>query len=230
MAAAAPPMLSDLVDRAVELAAEWHDGTYRKGRWRPQPFAPPAGEHSRVPAMAHVTSVALMVQRAGWEDEVVAAAFLHDVLEDANRFGQRMTPEALAAHVGPRVVALVQAVSEPVAADGGALPWRARKEGYLRRLRAGPPEAAAIALADKVHNAYVMTGALEAGANIFRREAGHTALSAGPEAQRWFLEAALGATAHHDDARLGPMRARLREHLARFAAAAEAFARDAPGD
>lgn len=221
---ATPPMLSDLVDRAIELAAEWHDGTYRKGRWRPRPFAPPPGEHSRVPAMAHVTAVALMVQRAGWEEEVVAAAFLHDVLEDPNRFGQRMTPEALAAHVGPRVVVLVQAVSEPMPSEGRALPWRFRKEGYLRHLRAGPPEAAAIALADKAHNAYVMTGALEAGLDIFRSGEGRQALSAGPEAQRWFLEAALEATAHHDDPRLEPMRARLREHVTRFAAAAKAFA------
>jgi hypothetical protein len=53
-------IFSPMIERAVELAAEWHDRTYRKSRWRPHPFEAPATEEpGRIPVMAHVTAVAL---------------------------------------------------------------------------------------------------------------------------------------------------------------------------
>ena len=218
-------LFSPLVEQAIELAAEWHEGTYRKSRWRGAPFVAPEGTVLRIPAMAHATAVALTVQRAGWEDEVVAGAFLHDVLEDANRFDQAMRRADLEGLVGEEVVRLVAAVTEPKRDDDGAfLPWIVRKEAYLERLAAGPPGSAAISLADKLHNAYTMNGGLEAGIDIFSSEEGpgrsRRGLSAGPEAQRCFFEAVLEATERHDDARLVPMRARLRREVERFAALA----------
>lgn len=213
-------LFSPLVEHAVEIAAEWHEGTYRKGRWREASFLSADGGIVRVPAMAHITTVALTVQRAGWGPEAVAAAFLHDTLEDANRDGTILTRDALAALVGGTVTRIVEAVSEPRGADGRPLPWGERKAGYLARLAAGPPEAAAVALADKLHNAYAMASSLEAGIDVFSSGAGRTALSAGPEAQRWFFEAAVAATERHGDARLVPMRNRVCEEVARFARAA----------
>jgi (p)ppGpp synthase/HD superfamily hydrolase len=210
-------LFSPLIERAIELSAEWHDQTYRKSRWRNEPFEPPPNVVLHVPMMAHVTAVALTVQRAGWEDEVVAAAFLHDVLEDANRFRQGMLPEQLAALVGEDVVALVAAVTEPKRDDAGnPLPWRVRKEAYLAALAAGPPGAAAISLADKLHNAWTMCEGLAASVDIFSPTPYRRALSAGPEAQRWFLRAVLDVTCRHADPRLEPMRARLDEEIARF--------------
>lgn len=216
------PLFSPFVERAIGIAAEWHDGTYRKGRWRGSCVTPPDGSEPRVPAMAHVTTVALTVQQAGWGEEAVAAAFLHDVLEDADRYGQSLGPDALAALVGERVVEIVQAVSEPKAGPGGApLPWRLRKETYLERLAAGPAEAAAVSLADKLHNAYSMASSLECGIDIFTSGPGRRALSAGPESQRWFFRAALDATRHHPDRRLVPMRDRLEAEIGRFDRATE---------
>lgn len=209
---------SPVVERAIELAAEWHDGTYRKGRWRPEPFACPPGAVVRVPTMAHVTTVALTVQRAGWCDETVAAAFLHDAVEDANRYGEALTPERLTAEVGERVTAFVMAVTEPQCdADGGWLPWRARKETYLASLAAGPPEAAAIALADKTHNAFSIASSLDAGVDVFTPAPGRTALSADGDAQLWFLRAARAATVHHSDPRLDVLRERLDVEIERLA-------------
>lgn len=213
-------LFSPLVELAIETAAEWHDGTYRKGRWTEPCVDGP--EPIRVPAMAHVTTVALTVQRAGWGDEAVAAAFLHDALEDANRHRQRLGRDVLAARVGEAVVCIVEAVSEPqVDAEGRRLPWRARKEAYLRRLAEGPVEAAAVSLADKLHNAYAMATSLEAGIDIFCEAPGRRALSAGPDAQRWFFEAVLDASQRHADPRLEPMRDRLQREVGRFAAAAD---------
>lgn len=214
-------LFSPLVERAVEVAAEWHDGTYRKGRWTDPCVVPPDDASSRVPTMAHVTTVALLVQRAGWGDEAVAAAVLHDALEDDNRYRQSLAREELAALVGERVVEIVEAVSEPKTdASGTPLPWRARKETYLDRLRNGPAEAAAVSLADKLHNAHAMASSLEAGIDIFTSAPGRRALSAGPADQAWFFRAVLDVTRGHSDARLAAMRERLTTEVERFERAA----------
>ncbi|MEM6327556.1 MAG: HD domain-containing protein, partial [Bacteroidota bacterium] len=164
-----------------------------------------------------VTTVALTVAQAGWDEETVAAAFLHDALEDGDRHRRTLPRERLAALVGERVVEIVEAVSEPKAGpDGRMLPWRVRKETYLSVLRAGPPEAAAVSLADKLHNAYAMASSLEAGVDVFTSAPGRRALSAGPEEQLWYFRAVQDATAHHDDARLGPLRDRLAAEIERF--------------
>ena len=210
-------LFSPLVERAVEIAAEWHDGTYRKGRWSDPCVVGPGGQPARVPAMAHVTAVAMSVQRAGWSDEAVAAAFLHDVLEDENRHGETMARETLAGLVGDEVTRIVEAVTEPKRdAEGDWLPWRVRKEAYLATLAAGPVEAAAVSLADKLHNVFSMASSLACGIDIFASGPGRRALSAGPEAQRWYFDAVLAATEAHDDPRLVPMRVRLRTEVERF--------------
>jgi (p)ppGpp synthase/HD superfamily hydrolase len=211
------PLFSPLVERAIELAAEWHDRTYRKSRWRQHPFDPPEETALRIPVMAHLTAVALTVQRAGWDDETVAAAFLHDVLEDENQFEDAMTVRSLSILVGEAVAERVLGVTEPQRGEDGAhLPWRVRKEAYIRSLRAASAEAAAISLADKLHNAWTMNQALAEGIDIFSDDLPRRGLSAGPAEQRWFFRAVLEASEAHDDPRLVPMRARLREEIERF--------------
>lgn len=210
---------SPLVERAIEIAAEWHDGTYRKGRWSDPCVRHIDGRPSRVPAMAHATTVALTVQRAGWGDEAVAAAFLHDALEDVNRDGDALGRTALVALIGEPVVRIVEAVSEPKRdPDGVSLPWRVRKEAYLVSLAEGPVEAVAVSLADKLHNAYSMASSLAAGIDIFSSAPGRRALSAGPAEQRWFFEAVLALSETADDARLDGLRDRLRQEIGRFVA------------
>lgn len=214
-------LFSPLVERAIEVAAEWHDATYRKGRWSDPCVVGPEGTPSRVPAMAHVTAVALTVQRAGWGDEAVAAAFLHDALEDANRYGDALGRATLVALVGEPVVRIVEAVSEPKRDEAGDwLPWQVRKQTYLATLAAGPLEAAAVSLADKLHNAFSMASSLEADVDVFTSAPGRRALSAGPAAQRWFFDAVLDVSRAFNDPRLVPMRERLRTEVERFSRAA----------
>ena len=211
---------SPLVEEAIELAAEWHEGTYRKGRWRESICPPPDATVARVPTMAHVTTVAMTVARAGWGEDAIAAAFLHDALEDADRWRRDLQRDVLASRVGERVVQIVEAVSEPQRdAEGNPIKWRVRKEAYLASLTGGPPEAAAVALADKLHNAFSIASSIECGVDVFTSAPGRRALSAGPDAQLWFLNAAIAATEHHADARLGPMRELVREQITRLARA-----------
>ncbi|GAB5536184.1 MAG: HD domain-containing protein [Rubricoccaceae bacterium] len=211
---------SPLVEEAIELAAEWHEGTYRKGRWREPMCPPPDASIARVPTMAHVTTVAMTVARAGWGDEAIAAAFLHDALEDADRWTRDLSRDVLASRVGEEVVRIIEAVSEPQRdAEGNRLRWRVRKEAYIASLTAGPPEVAAVALADKLHNAYSIASSIESGVDVFTSAPGRQALSSDGAAQLWFLNAALAATKHHHDPRLEPMREAVQHQIERLSEA-----------
>ncbi|PSQ89964.1 MAG: phosphohydrolase [Bacteroidetes bacterium QS_8_64_10] len=210
---------SPLVEHAVELAAQWHDGTYRKGGWRDPAFERPEGATAapRVPVMTHLTAVALAVQRAGFEDEVVAAAFLHDTLEDENRHDQRLRSGRLRDAVGEDVTGLVQIVSEKKLDDEGRRrPWRVRKEEYVANLGREPAGAVAISLADKLHNLWTINQSLERDLPVFSGGENHAGLSAGPEQQRWFHRAVMRAARRPDDERLVGLRDRLSAEIERF--------------
>ena len=205
------PLFSPLIEHAIELSAQWHDGTYRKSVWRDPAFEVPEGNEIQIPVIAHLAAVASIVHRAGWDETVVAAAYLHDAIEDMNEHGQRLRRKQLRDAVGAEVTRLVAQVSEQKLNDDGEMrPWRDRKEDYLEGIRTGPPEAAAISLADKIHNLWSIAQSLEAGDDIL------AALSGDAEAQRWFHEAVLEASRAHNDSRLAPMRERLQTELDRF--------------
>jgi (p)ppGpp synthase/HD superfamily hydrolase len=204
-------LFSPLIEHAIELSAQWHDGTYRKSVWRDPAFEVPADEDIQIPVMAHLAAVATIVQRAGWDEVTVAAAYLHDTIEDMNQHGQRLRRKQLREAMGAEVATLVAQVSEQKRNDDGAMrPWRDRKEDYLESVRTGPTEAAAISLADKIHNLWSINQSLEADENIL------DVLSGDAGAQLWFHRAVLEASEHHADSRLGPMRERLRQELERF--------------
>ncbi|MGE3314613.1 MAG: HD domain-containing protein, partial [Planctomycetaceae bacterium] len=97
----------------------------------------------------HPASVALILERAGLDDEnLLAAALLHDVVEDTS-----CTLADVARNFPPAVVELVDALSEKKLDEaGGKRPWEDRKRDHLEVLRTGPFGARAIALADKLHN------------------------------------------------------------------------------
>jgi (p)ppGpp synthase/HD superfamily hydrolase len=211
------PLFQPLVEHAIELASEWHDGTYRKSRWRDPAFEVET-DGLRVPVISHLASVASMVRRAGWPDPVVAAAYLHDILEDPNQEGERFGVERLRSLVGDDVTRYVLDVSETKLDEyGNHRPWRDRKEGYIRQIRNGRSGSAGISLADKMHNLWSMNQTLDSGLDIFDATGEHTALSAGPKEQEWFYRSVLDATRVHEDTRLIPMREQLADELDRFA-------------
>ena len=124
-------MVSLLLKTAFDSAAVWHKDQHRKY------------PGTLVPYMSHVAGVASILSRHGFDEEVVAAGALHDVMEDcAVPFAE------LEAKFGRRVADLVSAVSEP----DKSLPWEDRKRLYLERFSNEPWEAQAITLADKIDN------------------------------------------------------------------------------
>lgn len=208
-------LFSPLIEHAIELSAQWHDGTYRKSVWRDPAFEVPPEAEIQIPVMAHLAAVASVVHRAGWDETTVAAAYLHDTIEDMNQHGQRLRRKQLRDAMGADVAKLVAQVSEQKLDEEGQMrPWRARKEDYIDGLRTSSARAAAISLADKIHNLWSINQSLEADEPIF------DALSGDREAQHWFHRAVLEASSEHDDPRLAPMRERLRREIERLEATA----------
>lgn len=218
-APSAADVFSPLIEQAIELAAQWHDGTYRKRSWRDPAFEVPSESTVQVPVMAHVTAVAMTVQRAGWGEATVAAAYVHDVIEDANRHGQHLRREQLRGALGKEVAAIVDGVTEQkYDAAGKVRSWRARKQDYVEQVRTGRVESMAISLADKLHNLWTMNQGLAGGDDIFSRRPNRRGFNAGPEQQLWFHRAVMEASTHHVDARLNPVRERLQQEIEQFEA------------
>ena len=210
-------LFSDIVEQAIELAAQWHDGTYRKGTWRPAPFTLPGNEQVKSPVMTHLTAAALSVQKAGWDEVTVAAAFLHDILEDSNKHGEHLTEGHLTELVGPEVTTLVCFLTENKFDKAGKQRnWKQRKMDYIANIPSFDPRALAICLADKHHNLWSMNKSLRQGIDIFTTSPDRKKLSSGPKEQAWFFSSILEASAPFHDIRLIPLRDQLATELRLF--------------
>lgn len=117
-----------MIREAAEFAAEVHKGKLRKG--------------SSIPYIVHPLETAVIVSGITQDEEVICAALLHDVIEDAG-----VTFECLEARFGLRVAQLVQAESEDKSRS-----WQERKQATIRRLETAPREVRIICLGDKVSN------------------------------------------------------------------------------
>lgn len=129
-------MTVDLVYRASALAQELHAEQTRKT----------SGQSY---FDAHLQVVAILVAHAGGVEEVVAAAYLHDAIEDQpDREPEKRILEAC----GSDVLNLVRACTEPGTGVAGAPkpPWRERKEAYLAHLHGVSVDALLISVADKL--------------------------------------------------------------------------------
>jgi (p)ppGpp synthase/HD superfamily hydrolase len=119
--------MSALVDKARAIATGAHEGQRRK---------------DGPPYIIHPEAVAEILAGRAFPDTVVAAAWVHDVLEDTPYPANKLREE-----LGQEVLDIVEAVSEDK-----SLPWEERKQGYIEKVRQGPEGAKAVATADKIHN------------------------------------------------------------------------------
>ena len=142
--------MNDLVLRAIRLAEHAHR-TRSKG---PQYRKAPPGE-DRPYYFVHCAEVAWMLSAADYDDELVAAAYLHDTVEDTD-----MTADELEIEIGSkRVRDLVEAVSE----TDKLLSWEKRHGKYLERLKTADPDVLLLSCADKTANLIDMSQWLEKG-------------------------------------------------------------------
>lgn len=117
----------DLIERAFFLARKAHAGQKRR-----------SGEDYLV----HPVEVARILVDLGMDSDCIAAALLHDVVEDAG-----VTGEELKARFGQRVMELVLAESEDKSKS-----WEERKAYTLRHLADSNMDIKILALGDKLSN------------------------------------------------------------------------------
>lgn len=122
--------VSELLDRALQIALCGHAGQSRKG-------------DSGMPYAVHPTHMALMLARFGADVHVQAAALVHDVAEDCEDW----TLEGLARELGPRVGGIVAELTEDK-----SLTWEERKLDGIARVGRMSSDAATVKAFDKLHN------------------------------------------------------------------------------
>jgi (p)ppGpp synthase/HD superfamily hydrolase len=90
----------------------------------------------------------MILDRAGFDEDVVIAGLLHDVVEDTTA-----TVDDVAERFGPAVSETVWSCSEVKNdAEGRKRPWIDRKRDHLATLVGAPMATWAVILADKLHN------------------------------------------------------------------------------
>jgi len=128
------PLDTELLDRAIVFAVRAHAGTERRGKGFPYIIHP----------MEAVEIVATMTP----DQELLAAAALHDTVEDTN-----VTIEQIRTEFGERVASLVAADSDiEVSGVSREESWRIRKQATIDRLAGASRDAKIVALGDKLSN------------------------------------------------------------------------------
>ena len=117
---------------AIAFAVQAHDGALRKG--------------TNTPYIVHPMETAAIAATLTDDPEVLAAAVLHDVIEDCG-----VTVEALCGRFGERVARIV--LFESQTADGDPCQsWERRKREAIERLRNADRAQMIVALSDKLSN------------------------------------------------------------------------------
>lgn len=116
----------NIVEAARKLAQNAHEGQKRK---------------DGAPYITHPERVAKSLTDAGFDDVTIAAAWLHDVLEDTEVTEQEIND------LSPELLKIVKAETED-----STLPWTERKKSRTEGLRAASERAKAVACADRIDN------------------------------------------------------------------------------
>ncbi len=125
---------SEKYHAALVLAARAHRNQTRKG--------------SDIPYLVHPVQVSIILLRHAFQEDMVLAGLLHDVVEDTE------TPlHRIEAEFGPAVAGMVAVLTEQKREDGVERPWEVRKREALEALRRGGADAVAVKGADAIHNA-----------------------------------------------------------------------------
>jgi (p)ppGpp synthase/HD superfamily hydrolase len=125
---------SELIRSALELAERAHAGQTRSGS-------------GGMAYIHHPVAVAELLAEHGYDQETVAAALLHDVVEDSD-----IGVEEIAERFGPRVAKLVEVLTD----DESVEPYERRKDEHRRRVKEAGGDALAIYAADKLSNVRVL--------------------------------------------------------------------------
>lgn len=128
------PLDTTLLDRAIIFAVKAHAGTERRGKGYPY--------------IVHPLEAVAIVATMTTDQELLAAAALHDTVEDTD-----VTLEQIRAEFGDRITSLVADESEdrPVGISDEES-WHDRKRASVNHLAKASHDAKIVALGDKLSN------------------------------------------------------------------------------
>jgi len=128
------PLDTTLLDRAILFAVKAHAGTERRGKG--------------FPYIVHPMEAMEIVATITPDQELLAAAALHDTVEDTD-----VTIEQIRAEFGDRIASLVGAETD-VVIDGRSESdsWHDRKRAAIDRLSKASKDAKIVAMGDKLSN------------------------------------------------------------------------------
>ena len=185
------PLFSPLLEAAIRLAAQGHYHQFRKRSPGEESCGDPADgplPESCIPYITHLMGSMCILARLGARDEVLAAALLHDYLEDVPDPDGRLT---IRRAVGPEVLDLVLEVTEDKRDNlADSETWEIRKREQIARIDAMSDDAVLIKAADLLHNVQTLLTDLDA---TDRTTAVWERLNAGPDRQMWYFTAVLDA-------------------------------------
>jgi len=125
---------TEFLDKAIIFAVAAHKNTERRGKGFPYVIHP----MEAMEIVATITS----------DQEILAAAALHDTVEDTE-----ITQEDILREFGPRVASLVVAESDIVVeGKSESESWRMRKQAAIDRLAGASHDAKIVAIGDKLSN------------------------------------------------------------------------------
>ena len=129
---------TDLLDRAIIFAVNAHHNTERRGKG--------------FPYIVHPLEAVEIVATITPDQELLAAAALHDVVEDTD-----ITIDQIRAQFGNRIADLVHAESDQINGElfngeNEEETWHARKQAAIDRLAAASRDAKIVAIGDKLSN------------------------------------------------------------------------------
>ena len=125
---------TQLLDRAIVFAVNAHHNTERRGKG--------------FPYIVHPMEAVEIVATITPDQELLAAAALHDTIEDTD-----VTVEDIRREFGERIADLVYAESDQFAEGVSEEDsWRDRKQAAIHRLAAAPHDAKIVAMGDKLSN------------------------------------------------------------------------------
>ncbi len=128
------PLDTKLLDKAIIFAVKAHAGTERRGKG--------------FPYIVHPMEAVEIVSTMTSDQELLAAAALHDTVEDTY-----VTIDLIRKEFGDRIADIVEAESDKGVNDKSAeASWHERKKAAIDRLAEAPYDAKLVALGDKLSN------------------------------------------------------------------------------
>ncbi len=128
---------TSLFEKAVQFASEAHSGVVRRGK--------------TIPYLLHPLEAAVIVSSVSEDPELLAAAVLHDVVEDTP-----VTLDEISDVFGYRIAAIVDVLTDRFTPSHVGLSpresWRLRKEDSLARIEAASRDVKIVVLGDKLSN------------------------------------------------------------------------------